>query len=82
MMLIGRKSIEKGKKGKMTYNIKQHTTRTHYITMETDGKKIIVQACPLLGNGICSYPHNEAFYPMADEIKAKATFNRYIRKYE
>lgn len=66
----------------MTMTIKQHETKTHYISIETNGKRFAVQACPLLGGGLCGYPQAEAFYPITDEEKATATFRRYIRKYE
>jgi hypothetical protein len=66
----------------MTMTIKQHETKTHYISIETNGKRLSVTACPLLGGGLCGYPQAEAFYPMTDELKAMETFRRYIRKYE
>jgi hypothetical protein len=66
----------------MTMTIKRHETKTHYISIETNGKRISVTACPLLGSGLCGYPQSEAVYPITDEEKATATFRRYIRKYE
>lgn len=66
----------------MTMTIKQHETKTHYISIETNGKRFAVTACPLLGGGLCGYPEIEAVYPITDELKAINTFKRYIRKYE
>jgi hypothetical protein len=66
----------------MTMTIKQHETKTHYISIETNGKRLSVTACPLLGGGLCGYPVSEAVYPITDELKALETFRRYIRKYE
>ena len=66
----------------MTMTIKRHETKTHYISIETNGKRLSVMACPLLGGGLCGYPESESVYPITDELKAIDTFKRYIRNYE
>jgi hypothetical protein len=66
----------------MTMTIKHYETTTHYISVKTNGKRLLVTACPLFGGSLCGYPQAEAFYPMTDELKAINTFKRYIKKYE
>lgn len=65
----------------MTVNIKQHTTKNYYITMEWDKSNIyVIQVCPIVG-GVCGYPERQTTYPLNEKKKAIATFNRYKRKY-
>jgi hypothetical protein len=65
----------------MTTVIKHHHTPTHYITLEAEGARLIVQACPLLGDNRCGYPESECTYHYTDRKNANATFRRYIKKY-
>ena len=64
----------------MTTTLKSKLTKSHYITMETDGNLIRVIACPYIGSILCE-PDREMRYHHTDSKNAKRTFNRYIKKY-
>ena len=65
----------------MTTTIKQHKTKTHYISLYAEGNLLIVEACPLCGENTCGYPVNKMSYHYSEQKKAVATFKRYIKKY-
>lgn len=64
----------------MIITLKSKLTKSHYITMETDGNMIRVLACPYIGSILCE-PDNERWYHPLDRTNANRTFNRYIKKY-
>ena len=66
----------------MMATIKNATTKTHHICIDSVGNLLIVQACPIHGDGLCGYPDNKCVYHQSERKKAFATFRRYCKKYE
>lgn len=64
----------------MITTLKSKLTKSHYITMETDGNLIRVIACPYIVSILCE-PDREMLYHHTNISNAKRTFNRYIKKY-
>lgn len=65
----------------LTTTLKQHKTKSHYISMYSEGNLLIVDACPLYSNNTCGYPESKMTYHYSEQKKALATFKRYIKKY-
>ena len=65
----------------MTTTLKQHKTKSHYISLSAEGNLLIVDACPLYDNNVCGYPTSKMVYHYSEHKKALATFKRYIKKY-
>ena len=64
-----------------TIVIDQKTTNQNYYYIKQEGNLLKVGACVLICDNICSYPFASYTYNVKDLAKAKATFRRYIKKY-
>lgn len=69
----------------MTTVVKSHKNENYYITLVVEhgyyGSYYSVQACPRISYCECGYPIRNMTYPISEQKKAIATFNRYKRKY-
>ena len=59
--------------------LKQQTNEKHLITLEQEGARITVSACPIIDNATCGYPVAYMYYNHKDKKNAQATFNRYCK---
>lgn len=69
----------------MTTVVRSHKNENYYISLEVEhgyyGPYYSVQVCPRISDFECGYPIRNMIYPINEEKKANATFNRYKRKY-
>lgn len=67
----------------MTTIIKSHITNDYYITLSIDTRYYSpvysVEICPRTGAASCGYPIRSMTYPLNEQKKALATYNRYKR---
>lgn len=69
----------------MTVVVRNHTSENYSITLAVEqgyyGPYYSVQVCPRISYCECGYPIRDMTYPISEEKRANATFNRYKRKY-
>ena len=69
----------------MTTVVRSHKSENYYISLDVEcgyyGSYYSVQVCPRISDCECGYPIRDMTYPINEEKKANATFNRYKRKY-
>lgn len=65
----------------MTTIIDQKTTRKNYYYIEQENNLLKVGACERQTENFCGYPFRYCTYNASEISKAKATFKRYIKKY-
>lgn len=69
----------------MTTVVRSNTSENYYISLEVEhgyyGPYYSVQVCPRISDCECGYPIRNMTYPINEEKRANATFNRYKRKY-
>ena len=69
----------------MTTVVRSHKNENYYISLDVEhgyyGPYYSVLVRPRISDCECGYPIRNMTYPINEEKKANATFNRYKRKY-